>query len=66
MASSSPKFHQHWLSENVLPDIPSEITFQRYLLLLHYRKLEYQNLSAQFLAKQTSMLTWFASDMAHA
>ncbi|RRA99086.1 hypothetical protein [Larkinella rosea] len=47
-------------------DIPTEETFQLYLLTLHYRTLEYENYSARFSPKQTTKIQWFATDMAKA
>lgn len=47
-------------------DIPTEETFQIYLLTLHYRTLEYQNYSARFSPSRTAKVSWFATDMAKA
>ena len=45
-------------------DIPSEETYQRYLVNLHYQTIEYQNYSARFSPKRTAKLQWFATDIA--
>ncbi|GAB3896210.1 hypothetical protein GCM10028803_13550 [Larkinella knui] len=45
-------------------DIPTEETYQLYLISLHYRTLEYENYSARFTPSRAAKLQWFATDMA--